>query len=72
MSTAAATSSSAGYSSERPTTMPITFGTASAERQVSKNASWSSRTSPPSRTVGSVVAAATASMSSTTGIFSHV
>src|SRR5919198_390966 len=71
VSTAAATSSSGGYSSDRPTTSPRTVGSFSALRQRSNAASWSALTSPPSSSAGRGVAAITRSMSSTTGTFSQ-
>src|SRR5674476_680984 len=50
-------------------TSPRTFGWASASAQ---RCSLPARTSPPRTSSGSVVAAATARMSSVAGIFSHV
>ena len=72
MSTAAATSSSAGYSSDRPATRPLTLGSRSALRQPAYADSGSSGTSPPSSRAGSVDAVMTRSMSGTTGTFSQV
>ena len=72
MSTAAATSSSGGYSSDRPMTRPWTVGSLRALRQLSKAASWALETSPPSSSAGRVVAAMTRSISSTTGTLSQV
>ena len=61
-----------GKSRLRPTIMPRTTGLASAFDHVASWAPWSAETSPPSSSTGRVVAASTASMSSTTGSLSQV
>src|SRR5262249_29657062 len=69
---AAATSPSAGYSSDRPASRPRTFGSRSAFRHPANAPAGSSETSPPSSSAGRVEAAMTRSMSGTTGTLSHV
>ncbi|BAS07509.1 hypothetical protein AHiyo4_09310 [Arthrobacter sp. Hiyo4] len=61
-----------GYNSVRPTVRPCTPGKASAASQVANTSSCVPSGSPPSRTVGMVVAAMTRSISATTGSFIHV
>src|SRR6201999_3005890 len=71
-STAPATSSSGGNSSERPMTKPRTVGSARVLRQLAMTALWSGATSPPRISAGSVDAAMTRSMSSTYGTLRQV
>src|SRR5690606_19995508 len=74
VSTADSTVPEAGYSSERPTTIPCTDGSRRALPHRSYAASWSP-TSPPSRTTGRVEVCRTSAMSSAssvTGSFSQV
>src|SRR5665647_1091136 len=72
LSTAAATSSPGGYSSDRPITRPRTVGRARALAPPARATSGSSETSPPRIRAGRVEAAMTRSISGTQGSLSQV